>query len=104
MHAQIPNRAGQKAADVITIRTIVWDTDGKRVRLPKSVAYPADAVIAVGDFGIDPASSLDLDFLKWVVMNHLSDEYGWLIEDCDIEFPDSLLDALKIPRPARTAA
>jgi len=44
---------------------IEWDTDGKRVRLPKEVTVECESEDGIADA--------------------LSDEYGWLVNDYDIE-------------------
>ena len=47
------------------VTNIIWETDGYKVKLPKTVVVEAE----------DEDEALDA----------VSDEYGWLIQSCSIE-------------------
>ena len=85
---------------VIAVRKIVWEGDGKRRRLPRSVFYPADMLFRPDDL---PADCEEGD-LAAVVLEQMAEEYGWGVVDCSIEFPSALLDAFLHPRAAGLAA
>lgn len=85
---------------VVSVRKIVWEGNGKRARLPKSVFYPADMLFCLDDFapGWNPSD------LAAIVLDQMAEEYGWSVVDCSIEFPADLLDAFDIPWAKHLAA
>jgi hypothetical protein len=62
----------------VLVKNIVWDTDSHEDVVENNL--PSSEAVQV-----DLASIRSFDCINQQICNHLSDKYGWLISDYDLE-------------------
>jgi len=65
--------------------TVLWDTDGKRVKLPKTVSFCKDVSAQMQEtlntyLQEDPETNQQDDFDN-LIIKHLEDLTGWLVDE-----------------------